>query len=235
MKGAIPDLPMAAWIDEVEAAVDTVILNVPSVQTRLITEILVILIIHIVNNSLPAVKCVCVWERERERERKREREREREWISLMSYMLRDYCSLMTGSPLTTACCQQHLQNQGYRLPLVSASHPSPRYLLWWHQCSQSAWYALQKKANTHTHTHTRLILWAWHHMYVCYVEVGWETTTHFLIAEYLGRMGAWSISPLSQSHHYSSIVCRYACRICTEASFYIIHTQYTSGYVCMCV
>lgn len=56
--GAIPDLPMATWVDKVEATVNTVILDVPSVQTRLVAEILVILIIHIVNNGLPAAQCV---------------------------------------------------------------------------------------------------------------------------------------------------------------------------------
>ena len=57
---------MATWVDEVEATVYTVVLDVPSVQTRLITEILVIFIIHIVNNGLPAAHsvCVCVYERE---------------------------------------------------------------------------------------------------------------------------------------------------------------------------
>lgn len=49
---------MATWVDEIEATVDTVVLNVPSVQARLITEVLVILIIHIVDNGLPATQCV---------------------------------------------------------------------------------------------------------------------------------------------------------------------------------
>ena len=45
---------MATWVDEIETTVDTVVLNVPSVQARLIAQVLVILVIHIVNNGLPA-------------------------------------------------------------------------------------------------------------------------------------------------------------------------------------
>ena len=49
---------MATWVDEIEATVDTVVLYVPSVQARLIAQVLVILVIHIVNNGLPATQRV---------------------------------------------------------------------------------------------------------------------------------------------------------------------------------
>ena len=45
---------MATWVDEVQAAVYSVIFNVSSVQSRLIAEVLVVLVIHVVNDGLPA-------------------------------------------------------------------------------------------------------------------------------------------------------------------------------------
>lgn len=43
-------------IDEIEATVHPVILNVPTVQSRLIAQVLVVLLIHIVNDRLPTEK-----------------------------------------------------------------------------------------------------------------------------------------------------------------------------------
>lgn len=47
-------LPMPKWRDEVEAAVDSVILDVLSVQPALIPEILLELLIYVVCDRLPA-------------------------------------------------------------------------------------------------------------------------------------------------------------------------------------
>ena len=47
---------MATWVDEVETAVHSVVLDVSSVETRLIAEVLVVLVIHIVNDGLPATR-----------------------------------------------------------------------------------------------------------------------------------------------------------------------------------
>ena len=52
-------LLVAAWIDKVEAAVNTIVLNIWSIETRLIFIILVILLIDEVNDWLPAA---CVYE-----------------------------------------------------------------------------------------------------------------------------------------------------------------------------
>ena len=49
---------MSARVDEIEAAVDTVVFDVSPVQPRLVTEILVILVVDVVNYGLPAE---CVW------------------------------------------------------------------------------------------------------------------------------------------------------------------------------
>ncbi len=46
---------MSYGVDEVEAAVDAMILNVPPVETTLIPQVLLILLIHIVYHGLPAI------------------------------------------------------------------------------------------------------------------------------------------------------------------------------------
>ena len=59
---ALPDkacathLPMSTRIDEVQARVDSMVLNVPAVEARFITQVLVVLFIDIVDNGLPAEK-----------------------------------------------------------------------------------------------------------------------------------------------------------------------------------
>lgn len=47
--------PVATRVDEVETAVNSMVFNVSPVQTRLITEVLIILVVDIVNYGLPAV------------------------------------------------------------------------------------------------------------------------------------------------------------------------------------
>lgn len=47
-------LPMPKWWDEVEAAVDSVVLNVLPVQSTLIPEVLLKLLIYVVCDWLPA-------------------------------------------------------------------------------------------------------------------------------------------------------------------------------------
>lgn len=46
--------PMPKWRDEVQAAVHPVVLDVLAVETTLITEILLKLLVHIVSDGLPA-------------------------------------------------------------------------------------------------------------------------------------------------------------------------------------
>ena len=58
--------PVAERVDEVEATVDAMVFNVPSVEARLVSQVLVILLIAVVDDRLPA----------REREARREREKE---------------------------------------------------------------------------------------------------------------------------------------------------------------
>lgn len=48
--------PMAARVDEVKARMNTMILNISTIQSRFITKILVILLINIVYNWLPTAK-----------------------------------------------------------------------------------------------------------------------------------------------------------------------------------
>ena len=46
---------MSQGVDEVETAVHAMVFDVPPVQTRLVSKILVILLIAVVNDRLPAV------------------------------------------------------------------------------------------------------------------------------------------------------------------------------------
>lgn len=46
--------PVSTRIDEVETTVHTMVFNVPAVQARLVPQVLIILLIHIVDNGLPA-------------------------------------------------------------------------------------------------------------------------------------------------------------------------------------
>lgn len=46
-------LLVTAWIDEVKAAVNTIVLNIRSIETRLILIILIILLIDEINDWLP--------------------------------------------------------------------------------------------------------------------------------------------------------------------------------------
>lgn len=58
--------PVAKRVDEVEAAMDSVVLDVPPVETRLISEVLVILLITVVNYRLPAkVRQKCIFHEQR--------------------------------------------------------------------------------------------------------------------------------------------------------------------------
>ncbi len=47
-------VPVAKWRDEVEAAVDSVVLDVPSVQPALVSEVLFKLLVDVVLYWLPA-------------------------------------------------------------------------------------------------------------------------------------------------------------------------------------
>lgn len=47
-------LPVAKWRDEVETAVDSVVLDVPSVQPALISEVLLELLVDVVLYLFPA-------------------------------------------------------------------------------------------------------------------------------------------------------------------------------------
>lgn len=46
--------PVTKRVDEVETAVDSVVFNVPPVKARLVPEVLVVLLIAVVNDRLPA-------------------------------------------------------------------------------------------------------------------------------------------------------------------------------------
>ena len=54
----IPGLPVANWVDEVEAAVDPVIFDVPPVQAGLVSEVLVVLLIDELDDWPPAIMYV---------------------------------------------------------------------------------------------------------------------------------------------------------------------------------
>lgn len=46
--------PMTTGIDEIQAAVHTMVLNVPTIQPRFVSQILIILLVDIVYDGLPA-------------------------------------------------------------------------------------------------------------------------------------------------------------------------------------
>lgn len=48
---------MRAWIDEVQAAMNTIVFNIGTIETRLILIILIILLINEINDGLPTA-CV---------------------------------------------------------------------------------------------------------------------------------------------------------------------------------
>lgn len=54
VKYVVSTVPMAKWRDKVEAAVDSVVLDVPSVQTAFISEVLFKLLVDVVFYWLPA-------------------------------------------------------------------------------------------------------------------------------------------------------------------------------------
>lgn len=49
-------LPVTAGVDKIEAAVNTMILDITTIKTALITEIMVILFIDIINDWLPTIE-----------------------------------------------------------------------------------------------------------------------------------------------------------------------------------
>ena len=49
---------MRAWIDEVQAAMNTIVFNIGTIETRLILIILIILLINEINDGLPTA-CMC--------------------------------------------------------------------------------------------------------------------------------------------------------------------------------
>ena len=48
-------IPVAKWRDEIEAAVDSVVLYVPSIQPAFVSEVLFELLVNIVFDRFPAV------------------------------------------------------------------------------------------------------------------------------------------------------------------------------------
>ena len=67
--------PVASWVDKIEAAVDPVVFNVPPVQARLISEVLVVFLIDELNDWSPAARACRngVYEKRGTGERKRVR------------------------------------------------------------------------------------------------------------------------------------------------------------------